>query len=199
MTLPNASSYTSIALGEAVFPFDAREGTVLFDPEASIGLDVAKPHGKDVPKITVNGKEASRVKLTLTWSFRIEAMAKEFLLTVSPVGPNSGIPLDVNHPDAEIFAIDAMIVQKIHGLKREPGKASIQLEGVGWKKDVPAQVGGAVVPDKAQQWVDSPTSTTLIGSNNNTIGGFGSAPAEIGSNNNKVGGFNGPNAPTVTP
>lgn len=199
MALKDGWAYTSIALGENVFPFDSREGTVTFDPECSRALDVAKPHGKDAPKITDKGKEAPKVKLDLVWSYRIEEATKAFLLAVSPHGPNGGIPLDITHPDAEIFGIDSMIVERMSGLKREPGKAQITLTGTGWKKTEPAQAGGAKVPGAAKPAATVPEANdhiTFETSDGNTID-MGEGPLDVETSDGNTYGFGGDDPPAV--
>lgn len=201
MGLKDPRAYTSIAMGSAVFPFDTGEGSIVFDPECSVSLDVAKPHGKDVPKVTVTGKEASKFKLDLTWSYRIEAQTMAFLADVSPVGPNSGQPLDITHPDALIFGIDAGIVERMYGLKRAPGggMGSCSLSGTGWKKSPKGATGGAKVPGSAKPAAASPDASdhiTFTTSDGNTID-MGEGPLDAENSEGNTYGFGGDDAPAV--
>ncbi len=199
MGIKDPRAYTSIAMGSAVFPFDTGEGSIVFDPECSVSLDVAKPHGKSAPKITDTGKEAGKVKIDLVWSFRIEKETVAFLSQISPALDGSGTPLDITHPDAAMFGIDAMIVERMFGLKRETGKASISLSGIGWKKTNAAQAGGAKVPGSAKPAAATPDASdhiTFTTSDGNTID-MGEGPLDAENSEGNTYGFGGDDAPAV--
>src|SRR5262245_40310493 len=155
MTTLTRELVESVGLAEFRFPADPREGRVTFRPDASIKIDQAKPHGTDEAKTTVVGKNPVGLRMTLEWSYRISAESRAFIRNTSPRGPNSGKPLEVTHPDCELYHFDSILIQKQGPIERSDGGqwGKIEYECVGWDKRLRAANNGkgAIAPKKAAQ------------------------------------------------
>ncbi|HMV65509.1 MAG TPA: hypothetical protein PKA64_01570 [Myxococcota bacterium] len=171
-----------VVVGEHRWPPGEGGGKADLSINGSLNNKVQEANGKDDAKITITGKKVPDIELKITWitapsSNPTEDDARTFVDAVGPFGPNSGKPFELTHPDAPWYGVTSVIFLEQGKIERGEGQASITLKGKGWKK--PKPVGGdgkAQTPNDPQKWHQNGL-TKKVGSNNNTVGGFGNEGA----------------------
>lgn len=136
-----------------------------------------------------------------------DAAAIAFLTDIDPSGPNGGKPREWAHPLTKSMNVSQVMIKSVEiEYKEEEGKGTAKIEASSWSKPPTSGKGDggkASTPDEADKWYmgQTPPGTKAGGTE---IGGGGQGtkgPTKaIGSNGNTVGGFGDPNAaPKVKP
>lgn len=184
------------------FPGETDDGSALVWPglahvefDAEIGIKEGTAKGQDDPPVDVTGRKARGVTITLEWlageDDANDRLARAWIKAVF-WGPNGCKARDIAHPDAEMYAVKRVVLNKL-GKKERVGAAhwKIQVSGKSAGKPKPTTAGGAKGDGSAGKADDAGAKWKA-----------GHPPVgqvPIGSNGNQVGGFNQPDAPAAKP
>lgn len=183
-----------VQIGEWKWPAKGVEGYAVVGWESSGKVDEKESDGKNDARATWKGRKVGAVTITLTWKETdvADAAASAMLTALSPRGPGGGKPFEIVAADQEIHNAHSILVTKLVGPKRTPGsgQTSADITADTWSKPSAPAGGKGKTPDAAVAWKNAPTKGA---------GDNGSSTTKIGSNSNTVGGFSSDSAPKVKP
>jgi hypothetical protein len=180
-----------VQVGAWKWPAKDVEGLAVVKWKSSGKVDQKESDGKDDARTTWKGRKTGDVSITITWkeTDAADAAATAMLTALSPRGPNSGLPFELVAADQGIHNAHSIIVTDLAGPNRTPGsgQATADITASTWSKPSAPAGGKGKTPDAAVEWKNSPmkgqsgfdnnASTTKVGSNGNTVGGFTSDDA----------------------
>ena len=184
------------------YPGETTDGSALVWPglarlelDAEIAIKEGTAKGQDDPPVDVTGRKARGVSITLEWlegeDGANDRLARAWFKSIF-WGPHGCKARDLAHPDAEMYAVTRILLNKM-GKKERVGEGHwrVQVSGKSAGKPKPTTAGGAKGDGSAGK-ADGDGAKWKAGHPPT-----GQVP--IGSNNNQVGGFNQPDAPAAKP
>ena len=200
MSADDPQQLMSFALGDNSWPPNPDEAWAEVKFSAEYAVDEQKPAGKDDPTVKNTGRKARKVTLILHWTDRMDAEARVFLRTVSPVGVNQGKAWEISHVDAELYNVDSVELTTMGEIARTASTRDITLGGISWIKKPAAKAGtGVKSADKPVEWKDTPQNAdhfTFKTADGNTID-MGAGPVAVKTRGGQEYGFGTSDAPAA--